>query len=255
MIDAYVYTITNKITGEFYHGYRYRNQTLDIVPNDDLWITYFTSSNRIKNDIKKYGKNSFTATIIYENTDSVKCWQQEQIAIKNDWGNPLLLNGKYHDPESNVEVFRRIGFFSEESRLKMSMANKGRPKSEEHKRKIALANTGNKGSAEKSAKISISRKGKPPSNKGVTPPKYECPHCKALVSNGNLNRWHGDNCKLVDPVGHTARTLSIALMNKEGKNQKKRWADPAYKQMMSERRKALWADPEYRARMLAARKK
>ena len=75
------------------------------------------------------------------------------------------------------------------------------------------------------------------------------------MSNGNLNRWHGDNCKLVDPVGHTARTLPIASMNKAGENQKKRWADPAYKQMMSERRKALWADPEYRARMLAARKK
>ena len=59
MIDAYVYTITNKLTGEFYHGYRYRNQTLGIVPKDDLWITYFTSSNRIKNDIKKYGKTAF----------------------------------------------------------------------------------------------------------------------------------------------------------------------------------------------------
>ena len=80
----------------------------------------------------------------------------------------------------------------------MSIAGKGRPKSEEHKKKIALANTGNKGSAEKCAKISIARKGKPASNKGVTPPKYECPHCKAFISNGNLQRWHGGNCKLVN---------------------------------------------------------
>jgi hypothetical protein len=86
MIDAYVYTITNKLTGEFYHGYRYRNQTLGIVPKDDLWISYFTSSNRIKNDIKKYGKTAFTATIIYKNSDSVKCWQQEQI-----FSNAILL--------------------------------------------------------------------------------------------------------------------------------------------------------------------
>lgn len=135
MIDAYVYTITNKLTGEFYHGYRYRNQTLGIVPKDDLWITYFTSSNRIKNDIKKYGKTSFTATIIYENSDSVKCWQQEQIAIRQDWGNPLLLNGKYHDPESSVEIFRRVNILTEESRQKMSAAGKGRPKSENHKKK------------------------------------------------------------------------------------------------------------------------
>ena len=214
MIDAYVYTITNKITGEFYHGYRYRNQTLGIVPNDDLWITYFTSSNRIKNDIKKYGKNSFTATIIYENTDSVKCWQQEQITIRQDWGNPLLLNGKYHDPDSNVEIFRRVNMLTEESRLKMSMAGKGRPKSEEHKRKIALDNTGNIGSVQKCAKISAARKGKPPSNKGVTPPKYSCPHCNVLVSNGNLNRWHGNNCKLIDPKGHAKRTIQVASINR-----------------------------------------
>ena len=215
MIDAYVYTITNKLTGEFYHGYRYRNQTLGIVPKDDLWITYFTSSNRIKNDIKKYGKTSFTATIIYENSDSVKCWQQEQIAIRQDWGNPLLLNGKYHDPESSVEIFRRVNILTEESRQKMSAAGKGRPKSENHKKNIAIANTGNIGSAQKRAKISAARKGKAPSNKGVTPPKYECPHCKALVSNGNLQRWHGNNCKAVDPAGHLLRSAQVASINKK----------------------------------------
>lgn len=215
MIDAYVYTITNKLTGEFYHGYRYRNQTLGIVPKDDLWITYFTSSNRIKNDIKKYGKTSFTATIIYENSNSVKCWQQEQIAIRQDWGNPLLLNGKYHDPESSVEIFRRVNILTEESRQKMSAAGKGRPKSENHKKNIAIANTGNIGSAQKRAKISAARKGKAPSNKGVTPPKYECPHCKALVSNGNLQRWHGNNCKAVDPAGHLLRSAQVASINKK----------------------------------------
>jgi len=215
MIAAYVYTITNKITGEFYHGYRYRNQTLGITPNDDLWVTYFTSSRRIKHDIKKYGKTAFSATIIYENSDSIKCWQQEQIAIKKDWGNPLLLNGKYHDPESEIEIFRRVNLLSEATRLKMSAAGKGRPKSEEHKKKIALANTGNVGSAQKRAKISAARKGKPPSNKGVTPPKYSCPHCGSFVSNGNLKRWHGDKCKAIDPNGHLLRSLQVASINKK----------------------------------------
>jgi ribosomal protein S27AE len=215
MIDAYVYTITNKLTGEFYHGYRYRNQTLGIVPKDDLWITYFTSSNRIKNDIKKYGKTAFTATIIYENSDSVKCWQQEQIAIRQDWGNTLLLNGKYHDPESSVEIFRRVNILTEESRQKMSAAGKGRPKSENHKKNIAIANTGKKGSAEKSAKISVARKGKSPSNKGITPPKYSCPNCGSSVSMGNLNRWHGKRCKMIDPIGHDNRSFQVTNLNKK----------------------------------------
>jgi ribosomal protein S27AE len=215
MIDAYVYTITNKLTGEFYHGYRYRNQTLGIVPKDDLWITYFTSSNRIKNDIKKYGKTAFTATIIYENSDSVKCWQQEQIAIRQDWGNPLLLNGKYHDPESSVEIFRRVNILTEEFRQKMSAASKGRPKSENHKKNIAIANTGNIGSAQKRAKISKARKGKPPSNKGITPPKYSCPNCGSSVSMGNLNRWHGKRCKMIDPIGHDNRSFQVTNLNKK----------------------------------------
>ena len=215
MIDAYVYTITNKLTGEFYHGYRYRNQTLGIVPKDDLWITYFTSSNRIKNDIKKYGKTSFTATIIYENSDSVKCWQQEQIAIRQDWGNPLLLNGKYHDPESSVEIFRRVNILTEESRQKMSAAGKGRPKSENHKKNIAIANTGNIGSAQKRAKISRARKGKSPSNKGITPPKDSCPNCGSSVSMGNFNRWHGERCKMIDPIGHNDRSFQVTNLNKK----------------------------------------
>lgn len=213
MIDAYVYRITNKITGEFYHGYRYRNQTLGIEPENDIWVRYFTSSNRIKKDLKRYGKESFNVEIIYKNPDSVKCWQQEQIAIQQDWGNPLLLNGKYHDPTSNVEVYRRINFLTEETKQKMSAAAKGRPKSEEHKRKIALSNTGKVGSAQKRAKLSAARKGKA-TNKGMSPPKYQCPHCGALVSNGNLKRWHGDNCKTVDPTGHSIRSAQVAAINK-----------------------------------------
>lgn len=214
MIESYVYRVTNNITGQFYYGYRYRNQTLGITPENDLWINYFTSSNRIKSDIKKYGKDSFTVEILYRNYDSIKCWQQEQIIIRNDWSNPLLLNGKYHDPESTVEIFRRVNILNETSKQKMSLAAKGRPKSEEHKRKIAIANTGNVGSAQKRAKISASRKGKA-TNKGISPPKYQCPHCKSFVSNGNLIRWHGDNCKEVDPDGHLIRTSQVAAINKK----------------------------------------
>ena len=214
MIDAYVYQIINKITGEFYYGYRYKNQTLSITPDNDLWIAYFTSSNRIKKDIQQYGKNSFTTNIIYRNENSVKCWQHEQILIQQHWGNPLLLNGKYHDPNSKVEVYRRVNLLTEGTRRKMSASGKGKSKSEEHKRKIALANTGNVGSTQKRAKISAARTGKA-TNKGISPPKYQCSHCNAYVSNGNLERWHGDYCKLIDPLGHLTRTAQVASINKK----------------------------------------
>lgn len=214
MINAYVYRITNLVTGQFYYGYRYQNQRLGIEPKDDLWVKYFTSSNRIKKDIQQFGKHNFVADIIYENEDSVKCWREEQIAIQNSWKDPLLLNGKYHDPNSNVEIYRRINLLTEKTRLKMSVAGRGRSKSENHREKIAKANTGKVGSLQKRQKISTARKGKPPSNKGISPPKYTCPHCQSIVSNGNLQRWHGNNCKKIDPDGHLLRTLQVASINK-----------------------------------------
>jgi len=216
MIEAYVYRVTNNVTGQFYYGYRYKNQKLGIHPENDLWVNYFTSSNRIKNDIKKYGKDSFVTNIIYRNLDSVKCWQQEQIEIQKEWKNPLLLNGKYHNPDNpEIEIFRRVNLLSQATRQKMSEASRGKPKTENHRKKIALANTGNIGSAQKRAKISAARKGKPPHNKGVSPPKYTCKNCGAMVSNGNLKRWHNDNCKIVDPLGHSVRTLQVASINKK----------------------------------------
>lgn len=195
--NAYVYKITNILTGEFYIGYRCSNQRKNIRPTDDLWVKYFTSSNRVKDDIKKYGANSFTTEILFEHQDSIECWKREQILIKENWGSVGLLNGKYHDPESNVEVRRRVGLLSESSRTKMSIAGKGRPKSEEHKRKIAIANTGQVASDQKRKKISDAMKGRPAHNKGISPPKYTCPHCGKIASFANLQKWHNDNCKSI----------------------------------------------------------
>jgi len=58
--------------------------------------------------------------------------------------------------------------FSEESRMKMSEARKGVPKSEAHKQKLSKA------------------------NKNV--PILTCPHC-GKQGKKNMRRWHFDNCK------------------------------------------------------------
>lgn len=43
-------------------------------------------------------------------------------------------------------------------------------------------------------------------------PKRECPHCGAVVVTANYNRWHGDNCKSIDPEGHTQRASFTASL-------------------------------------------
>lgn len=214
MPNAYVYKIVNKLTNQFYIGYRSRNQVLNINPIDDLWIKYFTSSNRVKKDIEQYGTDSFTAEILFQNIDPIVCWRYEQCLIKESWNNDLLLNGKYHDPESDIEIYRRVNSLSEESRLKMSLAGKGRHKSEEHKQKIAVSNTGKFQSAEKRKKISEARKGKS-TNRGVSPPKFECPHCNKMVSNANMQKWHNDKCKVINPDKFKEVSEHIRNLNKK----------------------------------------
>ena len=159
-INAYVYKITNIITGEFYHGYRYKNIKLNRLPKDDIWVKYFTSSDNIKTKIAEHGIDSFIVEIVFEHEDSLVCWTYEQLLIRDNWSNPLRLNGKYHDPNSDVEVIRRIGILTDETRQKMSKSSKGRPKSESHKQNIAAANTGNVGSDQKCKKLSVAGIGK-----------------------------------------------------------------------------------------------
>lgn len=43
-------------------------------------------------------------------------------------------------------------------------------------------------------------------------PKKECPHCHAVVVTANYNRWHGDNCKSIDPEGHRQRSALTASL-------------------------------------------
>jgi len=192
--NAYVYKITNTVTNEFYIGYRYKNQRQNVLPENDLFVTYFSSSKRVLSDIEKYGKSNFIYEIIFQDQNSLLCWEKEQETIKELWGNSLLLNSKYNDVSSKTEHYRRVGIVSEEARKKMSVAGRGKTKSLEHRRKIAESNRGRVKSLEERQKISNSRIGKP-TNKGKSPPKFSCPHCNKVASWANLQKWHNDKCK------------------------------------------------------------
>lgn len=141
---AYVYKITHRVTGEFYIGYRYQNQANQIEPERDLFVEYFTSSKYVLDIIKRDGKDAFDTKIIFTNQDSIVCWTYEQLIILDNWKHPLLLNKKVHDPSSNVEIYRRVGMHSDETKAKMSKSNRGVAKSESHKNNIGAAHLGKK---------------------------------------------------------------------------------------------------------------
>lgn len=49
------------------------------------------------------------------------------------------------------------------------------------------------------------------------PPKVGtkiCEHCNKTISSGNYSRWHGTNCKLINPAAHIENTKQIRNLNK-----------------------------------------
>lgn len=113
--------------------------------------------------------------------------------------------GKFIAPETVAKILesRKDYKHSEETKQKISAGNKGKVVnvSEETKKKLSVAAKG---------RSNTWLKGKPAPNRGVPhtaetvkklkvpKSKYQCPHCNKLVGGkANYDRWHGDNCKLV----------------------------------------------------------
>jgi hypothetical protein len=192
----YVYVCTHKETNQFYVGYREVNVKLNIPSHLDL-PEYKTSSTIINPDWENY-----TWFILAEFFDPSHAYTFEQQLIYDNWDNPLLLNGHCNIGKNQ---FRRSGPHSDETKQKLSDANKGKTLSAETKQKISDANKGKTRSDESKQKISDAKKGKTHSaetkqkisdaKKGISQPKVTCPHCGVVSNPGNMNRWHFDNCK------------------------------------------------------------
>ncbi len=172
--QAYVYCIKNKLTGDFYYGYRSANIRLKRTPEEDLWIHYRTSSARVHTHIEYYGEKNFCAEILGSYDTGVDAFYVEQQLIKENAKNTKCLNKHFIDPVSGkARYFCSAGIpKSAEHRRKLSEANKGKhddpalrermiaPQrgktlSEAHKAKLSKASTGFKHSEETKAKMSM----------------------------------------------------------------------------------------------------
>jgi hypothetical protein len=112
-----------------------------------------------------------------------------------------------HTPESKEKIMvAMIGReISEYSRSKVIERNTGRVVSPESREKSRQSNLGKTRSAESREKMSVARNGVAKSNshvanqaaaqRGKPRPQVACQHCGLMSSHGNIQRWHGDNCK------------------------------------------------------------
>jgi group I intron endonuclease len=160
-----IYSITNKINGKRYIGRsenikrRWRGHKYDLKHNKHR-------SNHLQYSWNKYGEENFVFEKICEVWDENNLWKIEQtfIDLYKSYDKRFGYNTERYIDEERV--------VSEETRKKMSIANKGKPGlrgenspmfgkhlSEEVKEKLRQANLGKHPSEETRNKMSESRKG------------------------------------------------------------------------------------------------
>lgn len=95
-VYPYVYLATNKNTNHFYIGMRSANKVLS---EKDLGIVYFTSNKQIQSNSENYN-----FTIIAHFFDWESAFLYENNLIKDNWGNPLLMNKHYQLAPSSFSM-------------------------------------------------------------------------------------------------------------------------------------------------------
>lgn len=174
----YTYLVGWSIHNKWYYGVRFAK---NCHPND-LWVKYFTSSNRVKDLRNQLGEpDIITIRKVFNSAEKARLWESKVIRRVKAVRDPKWLNQSDHNDKFYHEGPR--GVFSEEHRNKLSNARKGRSISQEHaealhegRRRsknssehieaIKRHNRGKKPSEETRLKYSLAKKGKPSPNKG-----------------------------------------------------------------------------------------
>lgn len=188
-----IYIITNP-KGKVYVG-----QSVDVFSRFKRYKKYISeikNQTKIYNSITKYGVQNHTFDIIEECSISdlnrlERKYQEYYNSVEEG------LNCKYTTTED------KSGHLSNETKKRISDANKGRKFSKEWKHKISKSLTGRKKSIDAEKKRVESRKGYKHSketlqkiklsNKSI--PSVTCPHCGKVGKPHGMKRWHFDSCK------------------------------------------------------------
>lgn len=96
MFLPYVYIVRNRNDGKFYIGMRSVNK---VVAEQDLGVYYFTSSKHVKNNFIDYDIEIKAYFI-----DQISAFTFENDLIKENWGDPLLLNRHYQKSMSKFSM-------------------------------------------------------------------------------------------------------------------------------------------------------
>jgi hypothetical protein len=118
------------------------------------------------------------------------------ISVINNTGknNPMYgkvgpMRGKKHTEESKQKIKSKrkeqVIIHSEETKLKIGQAHKGKIITDEHIEKVIESN-----------KKRLGEKRNIYKNKGTEQKVIECPHCHKAGGQSSMHRWHFNNCKV-----------------------------------------------------------
>jgi hypothetical protein len=206
--QPFTYLIGWSKLDRWYYGVRYAR---GCSPND-LWRTYFTSSDHVQS-FREYNGEPDVIEVrrFFDNRDKAIYHEHRVLhllgVIRADrWlnrsagglSNPGRPAGWNHTEEAK-EKMRQAALgreVSQEARDKMSKARKGQTLSEEHCRKIAEAKRGKPRPEDMKKRLSDLWKGKPLSEerKMLLRQTKTCEHCGNTSILSVYGRYHGDKC-------------------------------------------------------------
>lgn len=112
----YTYRVKCLVTGKSYYGVRFAEG----CHPEDFWKTYFTSSCKIKKELKRYGKDNFLPEVrrVFNTAAEAKLWEEKvlrRLVVPNDrwynwrWtrlpsGSPKPYLGHKHSPETRARM-------------------------------------------------------------------------------------------------------------------------------------------------------
>ena len=160
-MQPYTYLIGWPEHNLWYYGVRYANK----CHPDDLWVTYFTSSNKVKNTIIEFG-NPTIRQIRKTFVDHMvaRLWENRVLKRMKVVSSDKWLN-KHDSMSPPINPFGNLKMKEPELRKKASDNNKG---------------SGNPMFGKKQE-------------------QKTCPHCNKTTGANTYARWHGENCLVANP--------------------------------------------------------
>lgn len=132
-MTPFTYLVIEKATGIRYYGVRCSKN----ADPSQLWTTYFTSSKVVKKLVKLHGKEAFEVRVrkTFPTQEAALRWEHKVLRRLN-----AAQSNRWYNRHNGGKKFVCTGH-SEETRLKLSHALKGKKKSAEHRAKIAAKST------------------------------------------------------------------------------------------------------------------